>query len=535
MEKQYCPYCGAKITAEGRFCSWCGAQIIEENKEPDTPFDPFDPYDPYAPAQENAPMTDAPSECEKEPQRETPPLGRGAYAKGIVKRSIVTFVALLLVVFSFLPILNISVAASDVLSSAKGTAVLSIDSVRATVLSFDALLSYDMQTVTDSRAFLKAEELRDLLEYEANPLPLMGRILYYELRAYTQTDSFPFRAVHAIAPLLAFGYWILVFTLLLLSVSDLLSFILFRKSYRLGKTSAYILALIPGFVVLLYASFLYAYSAKIYAPSSISVTAILSIVFALAALICIAVFNKVKLKASEIVRRCFSCIAASVMLLSLFMPMFSFEVRTIFSGKENFETASVQIDPSFFECMTLTEDAKVTMLDASNSTAFAGIKDGFSLLSLFTKHEFISGHTNWLSSNILSWAFLGFGGVHFAGALSLIPSLMLLGGAVAVIILWQNLSAFAIRKRPRGLLTIPTRIIGLLTAVIILEFLILFLVISGYNLEAANFGTGYFASLSIGAGSIAMLVCSLVVTAIPMGRRKDPSLSSLDDSDEIDD
>lgn len=547
-----CEKCKAELTDGQNFCPSCGAAAVknvnEENENLSVPCKEQSTVVCEVCGTESAPNAAFCAVCgnrlaKKENSRSdsggdssykslTSKSKSGLSVREIVKKSIVALVSLAILVFAFLPVVSFQCNLDGF-----NTADLDIDKIDIKFsafdcigMCFDAMKSLDKEELLESDYYYEiesiAEDLLDDLDKDEQK-EACSKLALYTIKLFLSSENAKFRVVYVFSLVLAIALILFVLAAFALSFTDLVLFVLKKDIPVLIKTVKNILAVLPAFMILLFAAVKYSYPTEysgLPVTSSLTATGVLIIVLSVCALAYLAMdriffSGKIKVNVKEIVYRSLSSVFACVLLFTMFMPIISFNAKTIFGGKTKLESVSIGFNHSYFGSFDMTEEELDKYRDMTESYADFEIKRNFQLLGGYSKKEFSRGESNSENDAIMNIAFLGYGGTDMAWIVAMLPVVSLLIGAVAVILLWQNIMAVVDGSSPRSSLTVTVRIIAIILTVVALVLVTLFTVISNYNLDLIKFGKGHDASVSLNAGTIVALIFSIASLCVPMGKR----------------
>ncbi len=547
-----CEKCKAELTDEQNFCPMCGEAVVKDTEEkPDESSIPHEKQSRIvceACGTESAPDAVFCSVCGTRFEKRANPRSNNTHdsckkvrapksksvlsVREIVKKSIVSLVSLLILIFAFLPVvtLNFKVDSTYTKVNSFDVKLTAFDCIG---MCFDSMKSMDSDELRDSDYYDEilniTEDLSDDLDSDELK-EACGKLTFYTIKMFLSGKNAKFRVVYLISAVLALALVLLALATFVLSVIDLILFVLRKEITVLSKIVKNFLALLPAFMILLFAAISYSYGGinSSNCTSSLTATNVLVIVLSLCTLVYLAVdriffSGKLEVNVKAIVFRSLSAVFACVLLFTMFMPVMSLNVKTEFDGKTKAESASVGFDASYFGNFDLTEEQLDEYEGKTEETVVFQIQGAFKAIGEYSKKEFLRGESNVQNTVILNNAFCGFGGADCAWLMAMIPVASLLLGAIAVILIWQNIIAVVEGTSPRGALTITVRIIAIALAAVAVALVAVFAVVSNYNLDFVDFSTlfgrGHSATVSVNAGTIVALIFSVALICVPMGRR----------------
>ena len=540
-EKKICSCCGAELREDSIFCFSCGTKVVCEEREagvcrscgaelpPKAAFCGFCGTKVFEAEQ---------IEERTERGNGSNPLS-GAYVKKLIKKSVILLTSLLLLIFSFLPLISLK-AETDAFDKEDIEVSVDFGTIDSFIFFFDSTKNLEDEDIVDSSLYEKIEELGEEVDEYSSKRKLsnvFSEVAYYFSRLLLQSVLTPFSVMYLVSAVLSLLYILLTSSFFAFSLADILFFLFGKEKDFLARVSVCLLSFVPVFAVVVYAATKFSYFGL---PSSIpnmdsplevspSATLVLTIVFALIALAAISVeriffSGTIKVSVGEIIKRTLSSTAATVVLFSVFLPLISFEAKTHFDSSDKRQSASLAFDASYFRNLELTEDTREEIENTDEHAAYNSIQSMCNRISYYTKKEFTNGYATSIISSIITSSFVGFGAVSVSGLFALIPLISVVTALLAGLVLWQNILAISVGKSPKGWITIPARIFAFLLAIVVLAMLIVFITVCNHNisevLEYLRYSDSSFKVL-ISSGSVVSLIFSVFMLSVPMKKRQE--------------
>lgn len=404
MANSFCTNCGAALNEGQKFCQLCGAKAEEQApvyQEPVAPVyqepapvyqapaapvyaEPQPQYTPqpqYAPQQAYAPQQPQYAPAPKvKPVKDTKP----ASLVGIIKRSVILALSLLMLIGIFLPVYNLkteSIASDDYI-------YVRISPADTIGLAFNAMMSKDYADVYDKMDELneKYEDYYDAWEEKENRAKEEKFCEKYAKIAL-QSEEFPVSFAMVVTALIAVLYIVIA---IIFFIKALIGFIgAFKGDDVSGfKKCLNLLSLQTALVVALAFACRHAYNELSYIFTSFDVkrgvvsgAAITMIILGVVALAAAAVYRiffeeKAKVEKSAVIKRAVAFIFIIALMVSTTLPMFF--VTSNMCGDEDKSTMA-QVDADIFAGFVYTKEEREE------------IQDSFDYIPSSYKDEFAEG------------------------------------------------------------------------------------------------------------------------------------------------
>ena len=506
-----CPSCGGNLADGAKFCSSCGAKredYVESSttnhicKRCGTELELNQFFCPC---------------CGKRRQNSTAPRGENRSIVNWITHSVSLIVALFFIILAFSP----TIVYKDIeISDDVGKVDFSLSAIDNILLCFDAMRALDDDELYDSNLYEKFEELTensdDLSKKEAR------QILKLVCRLNLQREETTFLPQYAISATISLIYILFALIFLAVTTTDFVFFAIGQGKCQLSRAVLTMLAAIPALALASSLTFSTSFNLNQAYKSSLSGAVITLTVISLLALAFLTVkhyfFDKKRpaVSVKAIVKRSLALVASILMMLSVLLPLASYEVKATFEGSSKPTKLSRELDISFFENFALSESE----LEMYQDVTISDIKKAAEYYEYFSKKEFKEGATYTNDTRILVSAFTSFGGDGVVGLISLVPLYIIIASIVGALLLWQNLSALISNASPHGAITIPLKIVGAISAILALALVMVFVFVAGFNLNDIKF-ENVKPALSISIGAFFIPAFSIFAAAVPMGKRKE--------------
>lgn len=444
MNNRFCIYCGTKIASDAVFCHACGKRqsAIDEVENAPQKIDlPEEPC-PSCVSEIQAVAAQKPA---KQPYKLSIP--------NIIRNSIILLVALAMMIFAFLPVLDLETEYSNVEIDIKLSAVDQI------VVLFDSFKNLDAEELLETDLAEKAQDLYefifdssisdvdDLSDSEERKLAKLCLLL---LRMNAQSEDFTAPAVYYISAVFSIIYITNAIALFVFALLNLLASLglLGGAEKSMLKWTTRALTLTP---VLLITTFFAIYVAmcESIAPG-MNDMAIGTLVMSLSTIIMMFVLRMIFTKRDQKLRPVARAIAATLAIVVIclsFAPVLNASVSTVFSGSQKTRTATIEMSASFFTVHHVSESTKEQLEDQFDDYTTAqkvqNLSDIFEQFKNFTKKD-AEGMPGASINNTLLINLLGSKAPGSVLELVSLIGILFIGALVgAALILWQNASYFA--------------------------------------------------------------------------------------------
>ena len=510
-----CSKCDSELIEGAKFCPSCGAEQIT----PEVPEEPAEPTVVTC-AECGTELSENQAFCHVCGKKNAPVKANGSSRKVTIlawlRRSLTLFVAILFMAFAFLPI----VTCSDIdIGGIKIEADTGFSAIESVIYCVDSLTMLDPDELLDSDIY---EELSDAAVDQFADDVEISKFVKLSIRLALQSDESFFTPQYVLVILLSVLYILFAAAYLIVAVIDFILFAIDRKSDKLGKATLIMLAAIPPLALITAIVCLLGFGfSSIGTTVSGAVIAIIAISLAVLAYFSVEHFflgeEMVKFSVTGIIKRTLSTVACVLLIFSAFMPVFSYQAKTVFKGATAPSRASRDFGIDFFCDGNFTfSDADVERYENITSNEVATYTKSY---SGYARRDFQKGTTFILDTKIIIDAFACFGAYEFAPVFLLVTLFSLLASLSGAVLLWQNIVALTGNSSPRKALTIPFKVIGVIAAVIALALVIVFLAIAGHNVSAIEFQNASL-SLAIAPGIIMAVIFAVMAASVPMGKRK---------------
>lgn len=527
MNPKFCSQCGAPLGEDARFCSQCGTPILRETAP--TPASP--PISEQAPAvtPESTPIYTAPAQVSyaptPKPKKEKNPQKR-AFVRDIVTKSIVLLLAMLLVLFAFLPIISINFSFSVI----DRESVFFLPDVSYSIIGVTRL---SILSLSNMDGMESEDEIDSLYDY----IDDFGEDLFFDLfdassfeglskKASTEiTDNFtrPLISVilksemHSATPVCVFAIFGILYLLSALAflVMAVLSFVgVFTKGRLGGKGIERALCALSAALFVLPIALFSLKDFFLYGTTSVRATLITSFVLSTLILVWLflsnVIFNRTRFSLKNILLRSFSFVLCILILSMCGSAFFSAKISVPEYGKEKRSVVTSSFGTEGFGLFSLDREDKLNLDEFYNESSREAIDETLSWrLNYFrwwTNNQ-LKGTEKYMvlsESGILTTLLGAYNLHHTAFLFTLIPWLIFLVACCAAFLLWQSACYFLSAPYCRLACLLSKIVMGVFTACS-LALTILMLIF--LTLSIGFYGITTF-SVSIAAGVI--LLCIFV-------------------------
>ena len=427
MDRKFCIYCGKSLEAEAAFCSACGKRQPAHATAPE----PQNPTPVYTPTPRRT----------KKPCRFSVP--------DIIRNSILTFLALVILILAFCPVIKCSVFFG------KNDLEMKVSTVDQIVLLFDSFKSVEHAEI-ESKMYKKYLELYDDLLFYADELGDVfhndsagrSKLCFLKTRMMVQSGKFTAPAAFYVASAVSIVYILNAIALFVLSVLNLLTTFKIVKDEKksIFKWTARALTLTPTLLLLTFGSIKIALANG--APASMTFGAFTALTSAIEAIIAFLILRRVFNKSERMPGLAPRIIATALSIIVIclsFAPVATATADVTLRHSVHKESIVMEIGASFFTTQHVDKETKEELKDQVENYSTQKKKELVEeKLAAFQEHFRINEalgsklHQNLLTTLVgcklggKMLELISLAGLAFLGAL---------GGAA--IILWQNASYFA--------------------------------------------------------------------------------------------
>ena len=509
-----CEECGSLLTPNAKFCIACGRKVLtaSENREK---------------------IVKKPKAINK--------AERCDFVNSLVKKSIVLFVAVLILAFAFFPVATLNIEEDAIIGEEINVKFSAINSI---TYFFDSLNSKDEEDILDSKIYDELMDIEDEIDSwdEDESIELIEKATKLYLRMYLQSESTVFNFNYIFNLILAFAYLIFSLMAVVFATLDLLLFI-FKKGRSFEKIVHNILCALPLVAISLYISICVSFMPSInsigigvQAKTSIGGATLASVIISFAVLIYLAVMRiffagKIKVRASEIVRRSLSICGAAFILFSIFMTALNINISAQFDGATKKSSVENKFDVGFYSSYNMSKDDLKKFFPISKDSRAEALIGYMDVISEYNYREVKNGEAGDTVGNLIKLGTMNFvGGSDIAPIYALIPFISVLISLLAAVILWQNFRTIVTGSKPIAALTITTRVLLIVLSVVLLVFITTSVVVFNENISVLkSAGQNYSARLSVGAYSFISLIFSVLVMSVPMKKSVEKIAASEED------
>ena len=508
MDHKFCIYCGTRLTLDAVFCSNCGRQQpkVQEQAVPNPASMPM-----------NAPKPT--SIAPRIPKRY-----RIFKVSDIVRNSVLIFVALVMLILAFCPIISAAVEYHEY------ELHVSMSAVDQITLLFDSFMEIEEENFEHTKMYKEYLKMCDdyssyfyFVKYDAlKPNSVMARDLsklcFLWMRLNARHEDFTAPAVYYVAAAASIVYIVNAIALFVFSILNLITAfkVIKDEKRRIFKWTVRALTLTPTLLLIAFSAISVAIcrgttptmTSNAVNTLSISISAIIA--FFVLRLI----FDKSERKLCILPRIIATALSIVVICLS-FSPVFSASVSTVFSNSSYETTAIVKMSASFFTDYHVddeTEDEFKNQLQSmTQSEKKEHLSNTFHRFDSLTEEETDSVYATSINNPLLLNLFGCKVEEEMLDLLSLVGFLFIgaLGGAA--VILWQNASYLAADEYSE-----KTVLIGKLASAIFaaggLAVSVIYLIVVR-NFENLYLPEGY--KLSLAAGVICLAIFAIGAVFCP--------------------
>ena len=490
QDKAVCKHCGVTLNDEQKYCYNCGKKVTKPNNKKT--------------ASNNA--------------------------LGIVKKSLILIVAIFMVITIFCPIISLEI--NDY--SDDNDIKINFGAVDAIVMFANSMLNLDTEDVFDQLDYLKKDALDYYNEWrdgkEINKLVRFVKdAINISMRAETQKIG-----LENIL-LFAFSFAQIVLSLLLI-IFAIISFVSIFNSEMKDFTNASLKILIFNLIIVFINAYVFKYAFglpilesevfeytfrlyafRLYAPEIKSGRMQIWVYFiALISLLAMAVLrrvvNKEKIAVGTLVKHAFSLFFSVVLLVSVFAPIVSTEVKTAFvNSSSEGRHATAKMDGGLFYAFNISEEEKDTYCELDDNAKEQVIASNYFKLRNYTKLEFTKGEANAINQEIYSQLLLSFGAYEYCFVFVLGAIAMIFVAAFAFGIICHNAYELATGNPTKLFLPITAKVLAILMSLIIIAIVIVSTVFVNFN--AHQMDISYDAKIAY--GPIMMLIASIGLICVP--------------------
>lgn len=550
MSAKFCMNCGTNLPPEAKFCCACGAPqapVLQPDPTPppvSAPPSPTSAPDGFVyvgdplPKDEFKPFAPAAA-----PEQKKPSDKRSAIK--LVKNALLLALAFVMLIMAFLPVVGFDI--EELLETAGFDDVLDyiddpddielrISPIKAWLLSLDALKELDEEDLLESTL---TEDLEDLMndlpdeldskeeEITDEGIEIFNRILWIQLRLSLQGEDADLSPALAAFWVLSTVYILLAVTLFILSLLNLLSHFAPSLDHPLlSKALTTVFTLMPVVTVaLLYAAISFTGTQGIFIGGGPIVILILSAV-AVGMLIAHSIaFEEHQAKLRPIAR-IIACVLALTVVLLCFAPLVTTVISTEFRNASAKRTASIRLNSSFFNELSVSGSEKEAFDALEGSTknqTKARLEELFSVFKIYTRKQVANGAAN-AEIVQMNKSLMASEGLHkLLFVFRAIPLLNLFVLLFAGFILQQSLYYLVHRSYATVCVAI-SRWLVVLMAVLSLALVITFVVLSSYFIDKYA-PKGY--EINIAAGIIALTVFSIALACVPSSVKREKRINAV--------
>ena len=374
----------------------------------------------------------------------------------IVRNSVLIFVALVMLILAFCPIINAKVNYHEYELTVRMSAVDQI------TLLFDSMMEINDEKLQQTKIYKEYLELADDLDsylifvpsHDYKPLSVVGKdlsklgLLFMRLNARHEYFNTP--AVYYVAAIASVVYIVNAVALLVLSILNLITAFKAIKDEkrRIFKWTVRTLTLTPTLLLLAFSSISIAVCNG--AAPAMTVSSVNTLIFSFTAIIAFFVLRLVfdkDTRRDHVVPKIIATALSIVVICLSFSPVFSSSVRTVFANSSDTTTATVNMNASFFTAYQVDEKTEAEFEHQLNNMTKIDKEEHFS--NVFHRFDELDEQkmSSVLGTDMNSDLLVNLFGCKFEDyvldLVSLIGILFIgaLGGAAVV--LWQNASYFA--------------------------------------------------------------------------------------------
>ncbi len=494
-----CTICNKELLDDAVFCSFCGSKQEEIKKE-----EIQEPKETVA----------------IKPKKKLPVFS-------IIRNSVILFVAVLLVICSFMPIATMPAEEyeiSSVVEAFTGTSVnvdfedldLGINTIQSIILIFDSFKDLDEDEIFKSEVYEEildlSEELDEIDAEEASDLSMkekrdIDRLFFLVMRLFLQSEDSTTPLCLVFSAIAGIGFILFAIALFVVSLLNLLTTlgVLKRGRTKLHNWTMALLSASPMALLITY------YTAYMFTEGKLSDISIWSLVAIASAIILSLTFRYIFSKgekASIIVARGIA-IGLSIMVVCLaFAPLFKTTLKTQFQGRDFESEIDIKHNATFFtvfEISDLEKEEIEKLKDTTKSEKQRYFERQFSFFNYMQKKEAEGPVGESTDSAILMELLCSKteDPVRVIFSFAYIPFVIMVVGVLLV--LWQNLRFFVSGAYTKKIVTIG-KLITAIACGVGLVFTVVFVIC------ASSFIDDYITvdyGIKISAGIIFMFLFAL--------------------------
>ncbi len=370
---KFCMNCGTQLPDAAKFCLACGAK---QDFTPDAPVDapistPVEAGNLFSPVEE---VVAPPKPRVKKPMKPR------AWMP-ILCNSLIMVIALLFIIFSFLPVIQFDIDAivPQNLVGDKVDYQFKISTTDTFVYLFDSFKDLDQEDLLDSRLYEKLQDLaEEMQDWDAESFDELSNREKRDFNAYInmmlrlqfQSEDTRTSTYLILSSVVGLIYILVCIAFFVLATLNLLACLNVVKS---GKNALYnwamrLLCLTPmlllGLYYVMYFLFSVGSSSSGVSMSGGSLTTFILSMVVIAVLATLRlIFAKGASSSIRILPIVLNSVVAILVLCFTFLPVLSTSLRATFSGSSTTKEATIQIDSNFFSSFELA-DSEIEALDS---------------------------------------------------------------------------------------------------------------------------------------------------------------------------
>lgn len=383
-----------------------------------------------------------------------------------IKLVLLLFLSVLLLIFSFLPIVNYTY--EDKMyggTEIEGTLNVKISPIKNIVLMFDSFKDDPFENIEDSELFSEYEDLEEQLWDVADSGKLtsaeekvFSELLYLNTRINLQGERVGVKLPFIAGTLVSLGYVTLTVLLCIYTLQTILAFLIGKDVDE--KRILKVLSAIPVSIILnyfatssaMYRTYLFA-GANVKLGSGIVLGLIFSLVGIIGWFIYSWCFEGFKFDTKRHGSRVITLGVSFLAFMTIFMPVMKMSLTAEFKGRSTDTTVKVAYGSAFFGALDITDDEKRAYEDLQISYGYVSYGDGtydvtddsadyIYTINSFDNYSVSEYRTGQYSASVdskLEYLFSVSGGYNVYWLLNIIPIFMLFVGAGFGFIVWQQL------------------------------------------------------------------------------------------------
>ena len=495
---KYCTKCGQLLSDESLFCNACGTK--QEKAE----------------AVNSTPATMNNNFLYEKPAISSSAIGKDKIIS-IVKSGLIALLSVIILIFSFLPIVSIKYEYQ------KEDINVTVNAIDCASIMFYSFNSLSTEEIEESDLYYKnqeiLQELRDEIEYsekftdEANNLvnKYVKNIAYLAVMNEDYTDLLPTIAIGSVSIV----YIVFAITTFILSILKLLSTIGVLKKDAI-KNLALRFSIITLCICLLISTIA---TSTLRIPTfetsvgygSLTIIILASIVY-LALMLLNVIFKLYEKKINLPLKFVSIAFAITLILLST-SPILTANVKTIFSGKDTKRELSINVYQDVYKDLIIENDDKETIyeiIDLSKEEKREYFEQMLNAYSYFTTYQIKEGLADSVTSNLTTTLLKVKANEFIRVLLSTYQIISNLGVIFALFILYENLICLTLGKYAHFIL-ILSKILTLITSFVSLTMNVILLITLNSITDTYLSGLSY----SLGAGTIIMAIIALTAIFTP--------------------